>query len=313
MGPQIRGTTGAARVLTVANTGNSPLILSTAVFLNGANSSDFAVDPLTTTCVMSAGATLAGGQSCKIGILFTPSATGARSASLYFQDNTVTGTNTVQLAGTGILPSPAMSITSPTNSSSLKAGTPFTLSVSVTSTASPQPTGTVTFFSNGTQVGSPVTLSSGAASTQVTEGAAGTYTMLATYNGDANYAAKSVSESAVVAAIKIPVTIAFDPVASPASTCGPMSFSVVVSSKSGGTPTGTVQLRSGASLLGSATLNNGAAALSSQGLVPGSYTFVASYGGDSSHEPAVSSPVSITVPATSGSCGGGLPLGGPVL
>jgi hypothetical protein len=306
LGLELKSSTSAARVVTITNTGNDSLILSSPPLTNGANASDFAIDANTTTCMITAGATLYAGRSCKIGIVFTPSAGGNRTANLVLQDNTVTGTNIVQLLGTGTLPAPAISITSPTSTTSLTAGTAFTFAVSVTSTSA-KPTGTVTFKVNGVAVGSPVALSTtGTASTAVTETTAATYTLSATYNGDANYASATASESAIVATVKVPVKISLTPVAAPALACGGVSFSVEVSSTSFGNPTGTVKLESGSSVLGSAILTNGGATLSAHAVMAGAQTFVASYSGDSLHEPATSAPVSVIVPSSG--CPGG-PLG----
>ena len=102
---QLKGSTSPAQMVTVANIGNNTLTLSNTV-ITGTNADDFAIDTNTTSCNLAAGATLLSGQSCKVGILFKPSAGGSRTASLVLLDNTVTNSNTVQLAGTGTLPPP---------------------------------------------------------------------------------------------------------------------------------------------------------------------------------------------------------------
>lgn len=293
-GSQLKGTSSSAMIETVSNAGNATLTLASAAFFNGANPGDFAIDPNTTNCVLSAGATLVAGQSCNIGIVFKPTAGGSRSANLVLQDNTVVGSNTIQLMGPGTLPQPTMAITSPTSSTSLKVGTAFTFAVSVTSTASTKPTGTVTFRVNGTAQGLPVTLStSGTASIQVTESTAAGYTLAAVYNGDANYAPITASENVnVAAAAKAPAKVTLVPAATPAvSSCGAVSFSVQVSAGSG-TPTGMVELKAGSAVLFSANLDKGAATLTANNLAAGKYSFVASYSGDSLHQAATSNPVS---------------------
>ena len=199
-GNVVRATTTPAKVFTVANTGNSTLTLTGAPFFTGTDPSDYSIDPVTTTCAITAGSTLNSGQSCQVGIIFKPAATGLRPASLVFHDNTVTNTNTIQLNGNGVLPSPTMKITAPASGATVTVNTAVTFSASVTSTTSPAPTGTVTFSVNGTNIGSPVTLSSGAASTTFTPSATGTDTLKAVYSGDANYASVTVSESITVAA-----------------------------------------------------------------------------------------------------------------
>jgi hypothetical protein len=207
-GSVLKGTTSAVEMFTVANTGNDTLTLSAHASFTGANPLNFSIDPATTSCVLTAGATLAAGHSCKIGIALTPSATGGRSATLLLLDNTVNNSNTILLSGTGTLPAPTMAITSPTAGSSVKEGTTVTFAVSVTSTSSTKPTGTVTFKVNGGTIGSPVTLStSGTASTTFSEPTANTYSLSAVYSGDANYATATATESLIVTTIKIPIGI----------------------------------------------------------------------------------------------------------
>ena len=123
------GTTSPAQIMTVENTGNSDLNLTNAI-ITGTNPGDFAIDPTTTSCQLTAGSYLASGSSCKIGVLFTPAASGPRSAILVFLDNTVNGSNTVQLVAN---PQAAVSL-SPSSIafSSITAGTSANIPVMVT-------------------------------------------------------------------------------------------------------------------------------------------------------------------------------------
>jgi hypothetical protein len=300
---QLKGTVSPASLFNVANTGNSALTLSGNATFTGPNPGDFAIDPTTTNCVLTTGAVLASGRSCNIGIVFKPSAAGNRSANLVLVDNTLAGSNTIQVAGTGTLPTPTMSITSPTGGSSVKTGVTVTFAVSVTSTSATKPTGTVTFKANGAVIGSPVTLAAaGTASTTFSEPSAATYTLSAVYSGDANYAPVTVSESLIVTTVKLPVLINLLPAMNPLTACGGANFTVQVSSAAGGGPTGSVQLKSGASALTSATLNNGSATLGVAGLPAGPHSFTASYSGDSLHQAATSAPVSITIKPAGLSC-----------
>jgi hypothetical protein len=300
------GHSSTIKVFNVANTGNDTLILSVNTALSGTNPGDFYLDPASTSCVLTAGATLLRGHSCNIGIGFKPTTGGTRTALLQLMDNTVTGINKIVLSGVGLLP-PTMSITAPTAGSSAKSGTTVTFSVSVTSSSSPKPTGTVTFNVNGTAIGSPVTLTAGGtASTTFSEPTASTYTLSAVYSGDTVFATTTVSESLIVtAAVKVPVQVNLVPAVNPVMACGGVSLSVQVASASGGGPTGTVQLKSGTSALASATLRNGAATLSASGLPAGAHSFIASYSGDTLHQPATSAPVSVTVAPSGTSCAGG--------
>ena len=278
---QLMGTTSASHKVTVSNTGNSALTL-TNVVITGPNAHDFTIDSTSTSCLLTPGATLYSGASCKVGVLFTPSGLGTRSATLSFLDNTATNQNNVQLAGPGTA-NPTFTITSPASGTTVKTGAAVIFSVSVTSTLSPAPTGTVTFSVDGTTIGSPKALSAGAASVSVTETVLGTHTLSAKYNGDTNYVASgpitrtySVTTTGTVAP-----TVKLTSSANPATTCKPVVFSVkVTGTTSGVTPTGTVQLKKGATALGTATLINGSASLSTSGLTAGTNVLTAVYGGD---------------------------------
>ncbi|MGA7312378.1 MAG: Ig-like domain repeat protein [Silvibacterium sp.] len=261
-GGQLKGTTSTARVVTVANTGNDTLTLSVAGFFSGANPSNFALDPNTTTCVLSAGATLDAGRSCKIGFLFKPTGGGTFSANYVLQDNTVTNTNTIVLTGTGTLPVPTFTITSPAASTSVTAGTAITFAVSVTSTTSPSPTGKVTMLLGGAAIsGSPATLNaSGVASLSVVTSVTGTHTLSATYSGDANYAAAGpiTRTYTVTEAASKPATVKLSSTPNPARRCNLVMFSVEVAGAGAEKPTGKVEVRKGSTVLATADLNNGA-------------------------------------------------------
>jgi hypothetical protein len=291
-GSVLRGTTTAAKVFGVANTGNDSLILSANASTTGANPSDYSIDPATTNCVLTAGATLLQGHSCKVGILFKPTATGARTATLVLHDNTVNGSNTILLGGTGILPAPVFTITSPVNGTSFKTGTAITFSVSVKSTSGTQPTGTVQFLVDNANHGTPVALSStGTASISVTGLTIATHTLSAKYSGDANYAAAGpISVSSVVTAVvKLPPVVTLSVAARPANICSIPQFAVAVLSDSGPVPTGVVHLLDGGHIGASGSLSNGKALLSSRRLRAGLHRLTASYAGDEMHDPAVSS------------------------
>ncbi len=304
LGSQLRNTSGAARLVTVANTGNDSMVLTRA-YIGGANPGDFAIDPNTTSCNLTANAVLNSGQSCKVGIIFTPSAAGARAASLIFLDNTVTNMNTVLLIGTGTLPSPTFTITAPSSGATETSGTPFTFSVSVTSSSGPQPTGTATMLLNGTAIsGSPATLnSSGVASLSVTSTTTGTNTLSATYSGDSNYSADgpitrtvTVDAPAVTSKSKVAVTSS----ANPATACSAIAFSITVTGSGSEKPTGTVKLMKGTELLGEATLSKGAAKLPNIRLGAGTSKLTAHYNGDATHEAATSAPFKEMVSAGAG-------------
>ena len=104
-GNQNVGTTSAAQVATLTNSGTAALTI-TSVSLSGANAGDFAQ---TNTCPLSPN-TLAAGANCIISVTFTPSANGGRSASVTVSDNASGSPQSVALSGTGVTPAPAVTL-----------------------------------------------------------------------------------------------------------------------------------------------------------------------------------------------------------
>ena len=92
------GTTSSSQVVTLNNTGNAALNITSIAF-TGANATDF-------TQVDTCGASVAAGGNCTIAILFTPSATGTRVASLGITDNASGSPQPVSLSGTGTQAAP---------------------------------------------------------------------------------------------------------------------------------------------------------------------------------------------------------------
>jgi hypothetical protein len=92
-GSQTVGTTSAAQTVTLSNTGNATLSI-TSIAVTGTNASDFAQ---TNTC----GSSVTAGAKCTIAVLFTPSALGTRTAALSISDNASGSPQTVPLSGAG--------------------------------------------------------------------------------------------------------------------------------------------------------------------------------------------------------------------
>jgi len=297
-GGQLRGTPSAAQQVTVANTGNAEMTLTKAS-ISGTNAGDFAIDSNSTSCSLTAGSVLLSGQSCKIGVIFSPGASGNRAANLVLIDNTVSNSNTVQLSGTGTLPAPSVTITAPASGATETAGTAFPFSVTVSSTTSPAPTGTVKFTVNGTAVGNPVTLASGGASISLTETTTGSYALAATYSGDANYsAAGPVGRTVTVAAAAKKASAAtLKAKTNPATTCEAVAFSVAVASSAAVKPTGKVELMEGTKVLATGTVSNGDVTLTAPKLAAGAHVLQAQYLGDSTHAASTSAPLQETVRA----------------
>jgi hypothetical protein len=174
-------------------------------------------------------------------------------------------------------------------------GSPLNMIASLTGTnCGNPPTGTVTFFSGSTQLGTPqigqtatnpsncsyngtVTLTTSALPL-------GLNTVTATYNGDTNYAANTSSPSTVDVQIPTAATITSSNLTVQHGTN--VTFTAVVTpTKTGGPgPTGTVQFVSFQGLIGSPVpLTNGQAQISTSTLPGGVQQVTATYSGDTDY------------------------------
>jgi hypothetical protein len=90
-GTQLKGTTSAAQTVTLTNTGNASLSLTSI------RGSAFFTD--TTTCQ----ATLAAGASCTISVSFAPGQNGTVTGSISVSDNASGSPQTVALSGSGTI------------------------------------------------------------------------------------------------------------------------------------------------------------------------------------------------------------------
>jgi len=94
-GSQTPAVASAPMGVTITNSGTSNLVLGTAAF-SGTASGDYSLS--TDTC---SGATVAATATCGLAIVFTPSTTGTRSASLSLTANTARGGAEITLTGDG--------------------------------------------------------------------------------------------------------------------------------------------------------------------------------------------------------------------
>ncbi|MHB1958105.1 MAG: Ig-like domain repeat protein [Acidobacteriaceae bacterium] len=185
-------------------------------------------------------------------------------------------------------------------------GETITLTAKVSpSSGSSTPTGTVTFTVDGSDVGSPVALSSGTASTTISFSAAGSHTISATYSGDSNFnssnASTTVSVSASAGGASTTTTVSANP---PSVALGSsVVLTANVTSNISGTVTGTVEFTLGNTTLGTVTLGSGSGSLtvvasSSNGFSVGSNTITATFSGDSNYASSSgTTTVTVTQPA----------------
>ena len=98
-GPQLVATASAMQTVTVTNSGGSPFAIS-SIQLSGSQTFDFQIS---TTC----GSSVAAGANCIVSVTFTPTASGARRATLLFNDSVVGTPQNVALNGIGLSPGAA--------------------------------------------------------------------------------------------------------------------------------------------------------------------------------------------------------------
>jgi hypothetical protein len=106
-GSEPLGYSTAAQNVTLTNTGSATLTI-TSIRLTGANPTAFVSS---NTC----GASVAAGATCRIGVRFAPTVTGALSAAITLTDSAAGSPGSITLSGTGIA-IPAASLTLSTNS-----------------------------------------------------------------------------------------------------------------------------------------------------------------------------------------------------
>jgi hypothetical protein len=94
-GDQLDGSTSSVRAITLTNTGTVPVAIG-AVTMSGAATADYT--ELSDGC---AGHAVAAAASCSVSLVFTPSTSGVRNATLHVSDNASDGPHTVILTGTG--------------------------------------------------------------------------------------------------------------------------------------------------------------------------------------------------------------------
>ena len=173
---------------------------------------------------------------------------------------------------TSAVPSPAI------------AGAPLAITATVKVTAGvSNPTGTVTFTSGSTVLGSAPLAVSGSATISATL-SVGPYSIVATYGGDTNDASSASAPLALTVAQATTLTsVTVTP--NPAIAETTVTFTAKVTGN-GGSPGGTVVFSANGTAIGTpATLDaTGTATATTSGFVPGSYAITAVYGGDTNDQ-----------------------------
>ncbi|HHY56245.1 MAG TPA: cadherin-like domain-containing protein [Chloroflexi bacterium] len=177
-------------------------------------------------------------------------------------------------------------------------GEPITLTATVTA-ADPgvgAPTGVVTFTAGATVLGSSVVDAGGMATLTTNSLAVGVHTLLATYGGDAVFAASADDVDQHVNKAGTTITLVGAPVATIYGQ--PVAYTATVSilAPGAGALSGAVTFASGITTLGGVPVDaNGVATLTTTGLIAGVHPITAMYGADASFAESVSAVVTQTV------------------
>ena len=167
------------------------------------------------------------------------------------------------------------------------AGTSVSFTATISSPQSAAVTGSVTFKDGSAALGTVGVGGAGSATFSTAALAVGQHTIVASYSGDSlNQAATSSLLVQTVQTAGTTVTLISN--ANPSLTSSPLGLTSTVVGK-GGTVTGTVTFQDGTTTLGAANLNaTGMATLVVSGLMPGTHSIIAVYGGDANNLPSTS-------------------------
>jgi subtilase family serine protease len=215
----------------------------------------------------------------------------------YAGDNSFTATTA--MATIMVTKAPTTSGMSPV--SGIFLGEPADLNVGITSTGvGAGPTGQVTFFSNMTQLGSPVPISithsgisnnqpSAVASLITSQLTLGSNSITAQYSGDGNYAASTSPPITVNAGISTTLSISSSNTTIAHGSSVTFTAKVTPNQTANPVPTGTVVFSDGFGAFGTSPLTNSQAQITTSALPGGILTITAQYNGDADYFSSINS------------------------
>jgi hypothetical protein len=178
------------------------------------------------------------------------------------------------------------------------AGQPVTFTASVQAGAGNSAAGTVTFMDGSSLLGT-VTVANNSAQLTVSTLSAGTHTIAAAYSGGTNFSA-STSAALTETVNQSSTTTGLLSNLNPATFGQAVPLVATVQTASAGAATGTVTFFDGTASLGVASLSNNSAQLTVSGLMGGTHTITAAYGGDANYTASTSGALTQTInPAVS--------------
>lgn len=174
--------------------------------------------------------------------------------------------------------------------------------VTVSATVAPSAaTGTVQFQDGGVNLGSPVAVSGGSASTTISAIAAGSHSITAVYSGDSTYASSTSSAATItVAGAPKSTTLALTAVSATGQASDSVVYTATVTpSAATGSVAFSAQLAGGSSVaLGTVPVSGGVATVTKGGLPAGAWTITAAFTGTGVYQPSTATAsLSLTAPA----------------
>ena len=194
---------------------------------------------------------------------------------------------------------PKIALTSSANPGTLNTALTYTATMTPPTGLTTVPTGTVTFTSNGATLCAAVGLTAGKATCAHTYTAAGSYPIIATYNGNTIY--NTVASTTLTEQILFNSTTTMTASPNPTSIGATVTLSATVLAAAGqtgaGQPAGTVTFNSGATAIGTCTLVGTTCSTTAKFTAAGTPSLTAVYGGSATFKTSTSTAATETIAA----------------
>jgi hypothetical protein len=240
-------------------------------------------------------ATLPQSDSATLTTSTLPAGTNAITAVYNSDSNFAQSTSNVvnQVVNSANQVNTTTSLMSSVNPSTAGQSVTFSVTVAGTTSNSPLPTGTVTFYDGTSPLGSNTLNGSAQTSFSTASLSTGSHSITAVYGSDANYATSTspAVTQAVNAPPQVSTTTALISSQNPATSGQSITFTATVSGTTNNSPlpTGSVVFYDGTTSLGSGTLNASAqATYTTSALALGSHSITAAYGSSSTYAASTS-------------------------
>ncbi len=279
-----------ALTASVVNTGTGPFTVSSL----HTSSSNFAVDPSSTTC----SGNVPSGAKCAMGVLFTPTTSGLLTDHLSF--NLGLELPSIGLSGIGVTGTTTTTavVAAPNPATT---GQTVTLTATVSPASTDTPAGSIIFMDGSTAIGMTNVNSSGVGTMTTSSLATGSHSITAVYSGSATFSGSTSSAVTLVINGSLASTsTALTAAPNPATVGQTVTFTATVTPHSTDTPPGSVNFKDGSTSIGSGNVNSsGVATFTSSSLTAGSHSITAVYSGSATFSGSTSSVVTLVINAGS--------------